>query len=185
MPLVYGFLRRVRRHGWRPGGPVDPDYGIDEGLHPEVDPPDPDGGDDLEIGGGPIIPNPPPGIWPPLTPEHPWRPIDPGWGQGRPLPPTVGGGPARPPVAPPGVGGGPARPERPVDPDYGIEEILPPGTIWPPLPGGVHGKYLALVLIAGMPGGAKYRYVVVDADARPGRPDNTLPGGEGEAQPKR
>lgn len=183
MPFVTGFLRLRKRPAHPdiglpdPEHPVDPDYGIEEGG---------------EIEGGPIVPEPPVGIWPPLTPEHPWRPIDPGWGQGRPLPPTVGGGPARPPGLPPTVGGGPARPERPTDPDYGIEgpETLPPGVIWPPLPEGVDGKFLALVLIGGFPGGPRYRYVVVDASLRPGhplppsgsnRPDQGLPP---TAQPK-
>lgn len=149
MPFVRGFLK-VGRRG-RPGRPdislpdegedMTPDWGIEEGELPEVEPPDP-----------------PPGIWPPLTPEQPWRPI-----------------PGRPPV----VGGGPARPERPTDPGFGIEEggvgqlpELPPGTIWPPLPPGVHGKFLALVLI-GSGRGVRYRYVVVDAGLRPGHP---LPG---------
>jgi hypothetical protein len=136
MPFVKGFLKV----GGREGGPVDPGWGIEEG------------GGDLDIGYP--LPDPPPGIWPPLTPEHPWRPLPPG--------------------PPPVVGGGPARPERPVDPGYGIEE-LPPGTIWPPLPPGVEGKFLALVLIAGSPG-VKYRYVVIDASLRP---DNSLPGGGG------
>lgn len=185
MPFVSGFLR-VRRRGHpdtglpEPEGEVDPGYGIEE--HPP------------HVGGGPIYPDvdppdPPPGLWPPLTPEHPWRPIDPGWGRPE-RPPVVGGGPARPPGLPPVVGGGPARPERPTDPDYGIDEgSPPPGTIWPPLP--VHdGKFWALALIGGFPGGPRYRYVVVDASLRPGhdlprppaRPDNTLP--PSEAQPK-
>lgn len=176
MPFVTGFLRVRRRH--RPGGPVDPDYGIEEGEHPEISPPEEGGGGDEEIGGGPVLPNPPPGIWPPLTPEHPWRPVDPGWGQGR--PPTAGQPLPRPPGGPPQVGGGPAQPpglpgqglpgEPPV---VGGGPALPPGMIWPPLPPGVSGHYLALVLIAGMPGGPKYRYVVVDAGLRP---DQGLPG---------
>lgn len=177
MPFVTGFLRVRRRH--RPGGPVDPDYGIDEG--PEVSPPIDE--DDPEVGGGPIVPTPPPGIWPPLTPEHPWRPL-PGLparpGQGLP-----GGGPTRPGQGLPPTPGQPL-PDEP--PEVGGGPVLPPGAIWPPLPPDVHGKYLALVLIAGMPGGAKYRYVVIDADAkpphRPGRPDQGLPG-EGTPEPRR
>jgi hypothetical protein len=51
--------------------------------------------------------------------------------------------------------------------------------MWPPLPPGVHGKYLALVLVAGMPG-VKYRYVVIDADASFPKPEPKPP----EAQPK-
>lgn len=171
MPYVRGFLKLGRRN--RPGrpdiglpdveGPVDPDYGIEEG-----------GDIDNEL---PELPSPPPGIWPPLTPENPWRPVDPGWGQGRPLPPVVGGGPARPPVTP-------ESPE--VEPPI----TLPPGSIWPPLPPDVHGKFLALVLVGGMGHGVKYRYVVIDADAkpphRPGRPEHPIaPGGPDTLQPKR
>jgi hypothetical protein len=135
-----GYLNIGRRT--RPGGgPVDPDYGVDEG--------------DIDDGGGEGIdnelPEPPPGIWPPLTPEQPWRPIP-----GR--PPHVGGGPARPPAAPDqGLPGEPG-------------EDLPPGSVWPPLPPGVHGKFLALVLIGASGHGAHYRYVVVDADALPEEP---------------
>ena len=171
MPFVSGFLR-IRKRGGRPDhelpggeGPVDPDYGVDEGTGIWPDPGHPDIG----------LPTPPPGIWPPLTPEHPWRPLPPGGGHpGHPLPPT---------------GEGDERPEHPIE--------LPPGTIWPPLPPDVHGKYLALVLIGGGGHGAMYRYVVIDADAdidnelpgngggrppRPGRPDQGLPP---TAQPKR
>lgn len=39
------------------GGPTDPGFGVG--------------------GGGGTLPEPPPGVWPPLTPEHPWRPIPP------------------------------------------------------------------------------------------------------------
>jgi hypothetical protein len=170
MPFVAGYLRKVRRH--RPGrpvdpgwgveegeGPVDPDYGIDEGELPEVEPPDP-----------------PVGIWPPLTPEHPWRPIP-----GFPDRPSTGPVPI-PPVPPAGGIGGtpPARPEPgPGDGHPGHLPSFPPGAIWPPLPPGVHGKYLALVLVAGMPG-VKYRYVVIDADASFPKPEPKPP----EAQPK-
>jgi hypothetical protein len=61
-----GYLNIGRRQ--RPGtGPVDPDYGVDEGdvggEGPEVEPP--------EI-------EPPPGIWPPPTIGHPVHPIAPG-----------------------------------------------------------------------------------------------------------
>ena len=154
MPFVSGFLR-LRRRGGHPDqglpggeGPVDPDYGIDAGGE--------GGGDEYpDIG----LPEPPPGIWPPLTPEHPWRPIP--------------GFPERPST-------GPVVPGRPVDPGFGVEEgspghlpSLPPGTIWPPLPPGVRGKFLVLALI-GSGRGVHYRYVVVDAGLRP---DQGLPGG--------
>lgn len=180
MPFVSGFLR-VRRRGrpdqGLPGegdGPVDPDYGVDEGEMPEVEPPDP-----------------PAGIWPPLTPEHPWRPIPPRPefperperperpesperpGQG--LPPSV-----QPPAG--GIGGRPpARPSPGPGGDEHPDTGFPPGAIWPPLPPGVHGKYLALVLVAGMPG-VKYRYVVIDADARPEPPAGGI-GGRPPARP--
>jgi hypothetical protein len=140
------------------GGPVDPDYGIDEG--------DAGGGEYPDIG----LPEPPPGIWPPLTPEHPWRPLPPGTEH---------------------PGGGPVRPGRPTDPDYGVDEgtspehpiVLPPGTVWPPLPPSVHGKYLALVLIGGGGKGAHYRYVVIDADERPVDPDYGIDAGGGGSRP--
>jgi hypothetical protein len=150
MPFVSGFLRlRKRGHpdqGLPPGeGPTDPDYGVDEGAGVWPDPGHPDIG----------LPAPPPGIWPPLTPDHPWLPLFPS------QLPTPGG---PPPTA-----------EHPI--------ALPPGTVWPPLPPDVHGKYLALVLIGGGGHGAHYRYVVIDADAKPpARPDQGLPP---TAQPKR
>jgi hypothetical protein len=162
MPFVAGFLRRVRRH--RPGRPTDPDYGIEEGEGP-VDP-----GWGVDEGELPEVepPEPPIGIWPPLTPEHPWRPI-PSWPE---RPSTGPVPPGRPPGSPDqGLPGDP--------PTAGHLPVFPPGAIWPPLPPGVHGKYLALVLVAGMPG-VKYRYVVIDADASFPKPEPKPP----EAQPK-
>jgi hypothetical protein len=166
MPLVAGFLRRVRRSGGG-GRPVDPDYGIDEGEGPV----DPDFGVDGEgdgIWGGPIVPpshrplpKPPPGIWPPMTPDNPWLPVP-----GHPLP--------RPPVArPPGLppGGPETLPEEPPE--------FPPGAIWPPLPPGVEGKYLALILLKGA-NGWRWHYTVIDADASFPKPEPKPP----EAQPK-
>jgi hypothetical protein len=127
MPFVSGFLKIRKR---RPGHP-------DQGLPGPEDPTDPDYG--IELPGEPDneLPPPPPGIWPPLTPDNPWL-----------------------------------KPEHPI--------ALPPGTVWPPLPPGVTGKYLALVLIGGGGHGAHYRYVVIDADARP---DNELPEGEHPSHP--
>lgn len=185
MPYVRGFLKLGRRS--RPGRP---DIGLPE---------EPEGGGPPDWGieeGGDIdneLPTPPPGIWPPLTPEQPWRPIggvDPGYGLPGPRPPTVGGGPARPPRPPgspdqglPGEGGEHPEVQPPIH--------LPPGSIWPPLPEGVHGKYLALVFIAGGGHGYKYRYVVIDADLKPGHPlpgtpgHPIAPGGPDTPQPKR
>jgi len=161
MPFVRGYLRKIRRPHHRPG---EPDIGLPEGEIDET----PDWG--LPEGELPTdpdeLPDPPPGIWPPLTPDHPWRPIDPGFGlrPGRPgqgLPPT----PGQPPAG--GIGGRPPERPGPGEPD---EELPPPGTIWPPLPPGVHGKYWGLMLAYG-PRGFKWHYVVVDADARPPRPE--------------
>jgi hypothetical protein len=170
-----GYLNIGRRQ--RPGtGPVDPDYGVDEGTDPDYGVDEGSPGIDNEL----PTPTPPPGVWPPLTPEQPWRPIDPGFGSGR--PPHVGGGPARPP-----------RPGQPARPDQGLPSeggerpthpIFEPGTIWPPLPPGVSGTYWALVLIRGA-SGLHYRYVVVDADARPEHPIEEPDGEPPVAQPKK
>jgi hypothetical protein len=72
------------------------------------------------------------------------------------------------------VGGGhpghlPAFPGRPIDPGYGIEEggvdnALPPGTVWPPI---VDFPDWALRPDQGLPGGG-------------GSPDQSLPGAGGE-----
>jgi hypothetical protein len=154
MPYVRGFLRLGRRGHPDiglpdPEAPVDPGYGVDEGG--EVWPPP--GAPDIGL------PAPPPGIWPPLTPEHPWRPIP-----SLPERPSTGPVPTPPGVAPPIAPGGPGTPEHPI--------TLPPGTIWPPLPPGVSGKFLVLVLIGGGGHGAHYRYAVIDAGLRP---DQGLP----------
>ena len=59
----------------RPGRPVDPDWGVEEGTGepPQVWPIPPDGGGLPPIAGQPLPPaNPPPGtIWPPLPPSIP------------------------------------------------------------------------------------------------------------------
>lgn len=149
MPFVSGFLR-LRKRGRpdiglpEPEEEIDPGYGLELPEYPTTGP----------------IPDPPPGIWPPLTPEHPWRPI-PGW-------------PERPSTGPVPPGGLPPRPGQGLPgepPTAGQLPELPPGTIWPPLPPDVHGKFLALVLIGGMGHGYAYRYVVIDADAVPPRPE--------------
>jgi len=121
------------------------------------------------VGGGPITPEPPVGTWPgspggggPVDPGFgiPGS-VDPGWGQGHPMPPHgpigggsptdpgwsggvvapphVGGGPSHP--VPPHLGGGPIPPTRPVDPGWG-KPVLPIPPTHPPAvtagkPGGV------------------------------------------------
>jgi len=150
MPRVKGFLHIIRRG--HPGhelpgeeGPVDPDYGIDEGG-PEID-------------GG--LPEPPPGIWPPLTPSHPIQPAPPGTPPGAIWPP---------------VGGRPERPERPVRPDQGLpggppvrpDQGLP---VTPPAPDqGLPVAPKVYWVVAGIPG-VGWRYVAVDPAAIPPRPE--------------
>jgi hypothetical protein len=128
MPFVSGFLR-IRKRGHpgqplpEPEDPTDPDYGVEVPGEPDIG-----------------LPSPPPGVWPPLTPDHPWEGLS---------------------------------PEHPI--------ALPPGTVWPPLPEGVKGKYIVLALIGGGGHGAHYRYIVIDADQRP---DNELPEHPPVAQPR-
>lgn len=159
MPWVTGFLRTRRRH--KPGGPVDPDYGIEEGELPEISPPDPD---DPEIGGGPVLPppitwpKPPPGIWPP--PDRPVQPLPPHF----PMPP----GSIWPPVNPPSVGGGPIVPPP------------APGQPLPPTPPGVGGgpvgtKFLVAIVTVGRGGGKVIGYTVVDTSLSPGLPLPPVP----------
>jgi hypothetical protein len=129
MPRVKGFLRIIRRRGH--GGPVDPDYGVDEGEPnypegPEVEPP--------EI-------EPPPGIWPPPTVGHPVHPIAPDNG---------GGAPGHLPAPPPGAIWPPVT--GPVEglfivlahiPDHGWKYIVVDPDGWPeyePPAGGVGGR---------------------------------------------
>ncbi len=59
------------------------------------------------------------------------EPVDPGFGQGHPLPPMGGTLPEPPPGVwpPPSMG----APIVPVDPGFGGGIPVPPGTIWPPV----------------------------------------------------
>ena len=161
MPRVTGFLRIAGRGGHidneLPGisGPVDPDYGIDTGHHPDQGLPGP-----VDPGFG--VPLPPvidnelpaePGVWPPQRPNYP---VDPGWGL--PVPPNVwpkppgsvwpplvpiypthpiypGGGPAHP-IAP---GGRPTRPGQPGAPDQGLPPAPDQGL--PPAGSGEHPEH--------------------------------------------
>jgi hypothetical protein len=70
MPRVKGFLKIIKR---RPGtgGPVDPDYGIEEGVDPGF------GVDEGMPGIDNELPTPPPGVWPPPTVSHPIVPVPP------------------------------------------------------------------------------------------------------------
>jgi hypothetical protein len=101
---------------------------------------------------------------------------DPGYGQGHPVPPHIGGGPV---YRPPHVGGGPAVP--PGHPDQGLppgvghpDQGLPPGgvamppiyyppTIWPPDVTVKQGDFLVLVWVPNV----GLAWVVVDKDLMP------------------
>lgn len=169
MPFVSGFLRV--REGGHPdqglpggGGPVDPDYGIDEGGRPTH----------------PIeLPDPPPGIWPPPTVGHPIQPLPPTDGT---PPGTIWPSPGHPahPLPRPPVSGG--RPDQGLP---GGPEVQPPQPGQPlPTPPGTPGHLPAPTptkfwVVAGIPGYG-WRYVCVDPTLKP---DQGLPGGPG-AQPK-
>jgi len=195
MPFVSGFLR-VRRGGHPdnslPGGegPVDPDYGIEEGR-PDNSLPMPPGPVDPGFG----VPLPPvrPDQGLPGSPGHPSHPIvrppptypvDPGYGL--PIPPTVWPQPPRP------VGPDNSLPPIPVSPSHPIylpspgapnnDLPLQPGQVWPPLPPSITGQVMAFVWIVGV----GYRWTTIDADLKPTHPmippstvpeapDNTLP----------
>jgi hypothetical protein len=168
MPPVIGYLRRLRRHGG--GGPVDPDYGVDEGEVPV----DPEWGVDegAGVGGGPIVPpshkplpKPPPGIWPPpteiwppvaLPPDFPMPPgsIWPPVGGTKPLP-RPPGSPGSPdqglPGAPPTAGQLPSG-GRPTRPDQGLPSQ----------------KFLVAIVAVGAGGPRVIGYTVVDPSLSPG-----------------
>lgn len=92
-------------------------------------------------------------------------PTDPGWGQGRPLPPKPG---LPLPPLPPGIVAPPIAlppeitiPMPPiVIPEPPDKPLPPPGTIWPPLPPGtgIAGKALVCVWVVGV----GTRWLVVD-----------------------
>jgi hypothetical protein len=149
----------------RPGRPVDPGYGIEEGGTGQlpvwpVDPESPDQGLPPEVPPG--LPELPPGtVWPPL-------------------PPSVPPGKALAVIYISGVGSRwavldiPVRPERPVDPDYGIDEgDTPPARPGPPLRPGQGLPPTGRPPTAGQP---------LPPTGRPPRPDQGLPPA---AQPKR
>jgi|SRR5579864_5137410 len=152
----WAYIQFVERPPGGGGGrPTDPDWGVDEGGHPDQGLP----------GGG-------------------WGgPVDPGFGHGRPPRPDQGlpgGRPGRPdqglPKPPQGVWP-PPRPEHPIVP-LPPEVELPPGTIWPSLPEGAEGKYLVLAWVSGDHEHSGWHYVVVDTTLKP---DQGLPG-EGEEE---
>jgi hypothetical protein len=131
----WAYIRFVERpHFDWAGRPVDPDYGVEEGVDPGWGYPGAPVYPDQGLPGRPPhVGNRPPGSWPGRPDQGlPWpgRPVDPGWGwgggerpdQGLPgRPPHVGGGPARPPL-PPHVWPRPPGGGLPVDPGWGVGE---------------------------------------------------------------
>ena len=140
-------------------GPVDPGFGRPPGSPGRPDNSLPPGWPPI----GSTLPEPPPGVWPPITGWAPIQPAPPGtppgsiwppiWTGG--LPPHVGGGPI---LNPPHPGGGPA-PGTPARPDAGLP--VPPASTKPP--SGV------FYVVAGIPG-VGWRYVAVDPSLVAGTP---------------
>ena len=158
-----------------PEGPVDPGFGGGiGGAHP---------GHDLPPGMPPIgstLPEPPPGVWPPLTPNAPIQPAHPI--AGVPVPPGmiwpppghVSGGPIYPgghpdqglPSSPGHPSGQPVPPGQPAAPTHPIQ---PPGASTKP-------PSNTFWVVAGIPG-VGWRYVCVDPSLTVGMPLPTPPGG--------
>jgi len=182
MPFVKGFLKVLKRRD-RWGRPVDPGYGVEEGVDP---------GYGVEEGGGPIDPgfgwgggerpgNRPPGSWP----GRPSHPIErPPWER-----PDWPPGPTDPEWGIPEEGGGEEAGQLPgeideTDPPPGVPTPpieLPPGSIWPPLPPTAPpGTHWFLIYISGV--GHRYgKFVVPDTPPPRPRPDP----GEPEVDPTR
>jgi hypothetical protein len=152
MPFVQGYLT-IRERG-QPGNelpeaPVDPGFG---GGVPPI---------------GSTLPEPPPGIWPPITPSHPIQPAPPGTPPGAIWPPI--GHPGHP--LPPSPGhpdtGLPPSPGRP---DAGLP-TPPSGTLpaRPPVAPGHDLPSHVFWVVVGIPG-VGWRYVAVDPSLSVGYP---------------
>jgi hypothetical protein len=135
------------------GRPVDPGYGVEQPVDPGYGFPLPPVIDN----GLPPAPTHPiaPGGRPDQGPVRPTYPVDPGYG----LPVAPGVWPD-PPVTtwPPPQ---PVRPSHPIYPGgVGPEHpiVMPPGSVWPPLPPSITGKVLCFVWIVGV----GYRWTVID-----------------------
>jgi|SRR5580692_1009690 hypothetical protein len=162
MPRVTGFLRILpSRDRW--GRPVDPDYGVDEGELPEVEPPEgeyPDQG----------LPGRPPGFWGGERPSWPARP-----GQGLPRPPRPGR-----PIDPDWGWGGSEHP------DQGLPSRPRPPHVWPRPPGGGLPVDPSWGVGGGRPGGTppdRPDHGLPIWPSIPGKPDNSLPPVEGVDPP--
>jgi hypothetical protein len=177
MPFVSGFLKIRRRGGidnTLPGGgegPIDPDYGIDEGGHPDQGLPGFGGGGGLHPDQG--LPRPPPGVWPPLTPSHPIQPAPPGTPPGAIWPPIGGVDPGYglPEGPRPGQGLPPIAPPAPGAPDQGLP---PAGARPPPAPGQGLPKPQVYWVVCGIPG-VGWRYTAVDPSLVVGHPLPPVP----------
>jgi hypothetical protein len=136
-------------------GPVDPGFGGGIGSgHPD---------NSLPPGFPPIgstLPEPPPGVWPPLTPSAPIQPAHPI--AGVPVPPgTIWPSPGHPSQ---GLPVGPGHPDQglPVAPGH-PDQGLPSKTFW---------------IVAGIPG-VGWRYVAVDPSLTVGHPLPPTPAPKG------
>jgi hypothetical protein len=165
-----GYFAYISPVGGRPGGgPVDPGYGVDEGVDPGWGYPGAPGHPDQGLPGGrpPHVGNRPPGSWgpeyPSTGPVRPGRPIDPGY---------EWGGWEHPSNRPPGSWGG--------RPDQGLPRPPLPPHVWPRPPGG------------GLPvdpgwgvGGAEHpEHGLPIYPVDPAHPDNSLPPVPGEPPPE-
>lgn len=124
----------------------------------------------IELPEGPVdpgfgLPLPPVTIWP-RPPHRPTYPVDPDYGI--PSPPTVWPNPPRPVDPSYGVEGPPYGPDLPIylPPTVGGGPILPPGSVWPPLPPGVTGQLTCFVWIVGV----GYRWTTIDTSLKPTNP---------------
>jgi hypothetical protein len=138
-----------------PEGPVDPGFGGGIGAgHP---------GNALPPGFPPIggtLPEPPPGIWPPLTPTAPIQPAPP-WVPPGAIWPPIG----RPPHAP--IGGAGERPDAGLPPVPGHPDAGLPVSPGHPSGGPIEPK--TYWVVCGIPG-VGWRYAAIDPSLSVGYP---------------
>jgi hypothetical protein len=157
MPYVTGYLSIIEAGRPDQGLPGQPNY-PSQGPGFPTNPIAPGGMPNYPSNELPGQPN-----YPSQGPGFPTNPIAPGGGGNYPsneLPPITG---VWPPLSP-------SHPIVPVPPQ--IDNSLPPGGVFPPLPPSAEGKYLVVVVIPGV----GYRYVVIDTNAEISLP--IAPGGE-------
>jgi len=160
------------------GGATDPGFGGGIGAgHPD---------NSLPPGMPPIgstLPEPPPGIWPPLTPSSPIQPAPPGTPPGSIWPPIWTGSPGHPAHPLPPTPGRPdaGLPVQPGHPDAGLpaQPGHPSGGPVPPQAGAKPPESKVWYVVAGIPG-VGWRYVAIDPSLVAGMPLPPAP----EPEPK-